>query len=125
MHRFVRIWARLVRHHSPRMLAFMSRISEQFHCRSLRISCLALLLVPCAAGTAMLWPPVITSRFLLETGALCFFGIAVCVAAYVNLVHDERRGYPRDRCALAAVLLLIAIAPHGVLGFMLLDHFLR
>src|SRR2546425_1771327 len=102
----------------------MSRISEQFHFRSLTIAVLSLLLVPFAVPAIMLWPPAISSAFLIESGALCLLGIAVCTAGYVNLVHDERNGYSRDRCALAAVLLLLALAPHGLLAFMLVQHLL-
>src|SRR6266571_1527025 len=101
----------------------MARFSDQFRFRSLTISVLALLLVPFAVPAILLWPPVVSSAFLIESAALCSFGIAVCVAGYINLIHDERKGYSRDRISLAAVLLLLALAPHGLLAFMLVQHF--
>src|SRR5947199_7451244 len=102
----------------------MAGISEQFHCRSLTTACLTLVLVPLAAGSVILWPPLPSQGFLIEATVLALFGISACAAGYTNLVHEESRGYSRDRCAIAAVLLLLAIAPHCVLVFLLVQHFL-
>lgn len=101
----------------------MRQISEEFHFRSLTISALALLLVPFAAGI-LDWPSNGSRKFLLGMGAISMFGISVCIAGYANLIRDERAGYPSSRVSLAAMLLLIALAPHAILAVMVIHDLL-
>jgi hypothetical protein len=100
----------------------MRRISEEFRFRSLTISLLALLLVPLTAGI-LDWPSNGSRKFLLGE-AVSLFGISVCIAGYANLIGDERGGYPSSRVSLAAMLLLIALAPHALLAVMVIHDLL-
>jgi len=102
----------------------MRRISDDFRFRSLTISVLALLLVPFTAGGILNWPPVVSRTFLLEAAAVSLFGISVCIAGYANLIRDEHAGYPTSRVSLAAMLLLIAFAPHAILAVLVIHDLL-
>jgi hypothetical protein len=101
----------------------MRRISGEFRFRSLTISVLALLLVPFTAGI-LDWPSNGSRTFLLGEAAVSLFGISVCIAGYANLIRDERAGYPSSRVSLAAMLLLIALAPHALLAVMVIHDLL-
>ena len=101
----------------------MRRICEEFRFRSLTISVLALLLVPFTAGI-LDWPSNGSRTLLLGEAAVSLFGISVCIAGYVNLIRDERAGYPSSRVSLAAMLLFIALAPHVILAVMVIHDLL-
>src|SRR5262245_48418307 len=99
----------------------MTRFSLSFKNQSLSIACFLLLLVVPMLGylSASLtrWHE---ASFVLRTGlaVLCLF-VLWCIA-FINLIRDANRGYSPNRCSLAAVILLLAIVPVGLVGYQVL-----
>jgi hypothetical protein len=64
----------------------------------------------------------ISPGFLWLAGVGCYLTLRLCVAGFVNLVRDVNRGYPSERCSLAAGLLLIAISAPVALAWHLVTY---
>ncbi len=98
----------------------MKAPSRILHHKSLTLSLVALFFA------------LIATSFLPEYGyrtqhhpelATVLAGLAVCTLTLLNLIRDNRNGYPSFRCSLATILLALALGPIAFLGFLLTAWF--
>jgi hypothetical protein len=63
------------------------------------------------------------SSYYFPALATALVGLAICIFTLLNLIRDNRSGYPSFRCSLATMLWALACVPIGFLGFLIISWF--
>ena len=106
----------------------MHRLFQTLHHRSLTISSVAVVFAFLAFGS--LWEHRFRmeqegTRYFIQAGTVAFLGLLVCIVGLINLLKDDRSGYPSMRLSVATLLWALASFPIIGLSLMVVATLLR
>ncbi len=104
-----------------RLATILQRSSLTFSFVALLIGVVSLARVFNFAGRARLQGP----EFVQHSLILCVVSFLICLAVLANLVVDVTRGYSPNRCSVASVIVLAALAGPASLAICLVGYFSR
>ena len=106
----------------------MRRFFQICHHRSLTLSMIALFLAFCSFGFLFEHSYQLRmqgARFLTGAGIMALLGLIVCTVVIINLIRDDRSGYPSFRLSLATLLRALACFPIVFLAATVMADFFK